>query len=344
MNDLERDLTSLFQEKAASVDPVPTAPEGVLRRGRRRQVRNVVGGVAGAVAVVVIALLVAGSVAAPPTQVPVGRVDSWTTGGQLQTTVAGGATSATFEALGTTWRVRDDMEGATLEQVGGTPSATIYSLINGSGIEVDEPGGTIFLEQTAPDVDRVFVAIDGDGTAEGRWMQTFRDNCRTPRAPVGRPGSGRRDRHATCRQPDPDPRLVADAPHPAARGRRDGRLRRRRLVGPALGRGVSVRGCAPSPGRRGIGRRHVHLGMESGAAQPRVRGRPEACGGGGHRTGRDDRRSAGTRRVAHDAVLRATRRLRELERHRDLRRSAHGRQRVHAGSPRRERPAARGTR
>jgi len=181
MNDLERDLTSLFQEKAASVEPVPTAPENVLRRGRRRQVRNLVGGVAGAVAVVVIALLVVGSVAAPPAQVPVGHVDSWTTGGQLRTTVEGGATSATFDAFGTTWRVRDDLEGATIEQVGGAPSATVYSLLNGSGIQVNEPGGTIFLEQTAPDVDRVFVAVDGDGTIEGRWMQTFRDNA-------GRPG------------------------------------------------------------------------------------------------------------------------------------------------------------
>ena len=181
MNDLEHDLTSLFREKAASVDPMPTAPEGVLRRGRRRQIGIVLGGLAGAVVVLVVALLVVGSIAAPPTQVPVGRADSWTTGGQLETTVEGGATSATFEALGTTWRLRDDMEGATLQQVGGTPSGTVYSLINGSGTEVDASGGTIFLEQTAPDVDRLFVAIDGGGRAEGRWMQTFRDNA-------GRPG------------------------------------------------------------------------------------------------------------------------------------------------------------
>ncbi|HUL85732.1 MAG TPA: hypothetical protein VLX89_09510, partial [Actinomycetota bacterium] len=166
MNDLERDLTALFQEKAASVDPVPMAPEGVLRRGRRRQFGTVAGGLLGAVAVVIVALLVVGSIAPPPAQVPVGRVAAWTTGGQLVTTVEGGATSATFEALGRTWRVRDDMEGATLEQVGGTPSATVYSLLNGSGTEVDEPGGTIFLEQTAPDVDRVFVAVEGEGPAE----------------------------------------------------------------------------------------------------------------------------------------------------------------------------------
>ena len=200
MNDLERDLTSLFHEKAASVDPVPTAPEGVLRRGRRRQIGNLVGGVAGAVAVVVIALLVAGSAAAPPTQVPVGRVDSWTTGGQLKTTVQGAATSATFDAFGTTWRVRDGTrdgtEGVSLEQIGGTPSTTIYQLMNGSGIEVDEPGGTFFLEQTAPDVDRAFVAIDGDGLAQGRWMQTLDNSGRPGRLwviPV--PGAGTGTQH-----------------------------------------------------------------------------------------------------------------------------------------------------
>jgi len=194
MNDLERDLTALFQQKAASVDPVPMAPDGVLRRGRRRQFGTVAGGLLGAVALVIVGLLVVGSITPPPAQVSVGRVARWTTGGQLVTTVEGGATSATFDALGRTWRVRDDMEGATLEQVGGTPSATVYSLLNGSGTEVDEPGGTIFLEQTAPDVDRVFVAVEGEGPAEGRWMQTFRDNAGRPGrlwvVPVPGTGSG----------------------------------------------------------------------------------------------------------------------------------------------------------
>ena len=197
MNDLERDLTSLFQEKASSVEPMPTAPDSVLRRGRRRQVRTVLAGLAGAVAVVVVALLVVGSIAAPPAQVPVGRVDSWTTGGPLGTTVEGGATSATFEAFGTTWQMRDDMAGATLEQTGSNSNGTVYTLLNGSGIQVDEPQGTFFLEQEAPDVDRVFVAVDGYGTIEGRWMQTFRDNAGRPGrlwvVPV--PGSGTGTQH-----------------------------------------------------------------------------------------------------------------------------------------------------
>jgi hypothetical protein len=63
MNDLERDLHELFEQRATAIDAPVLAPDAVLRRGRRRQVRTVAGGALAsvlAIAVAVAAINVAG--------------------------------------------------------------------------------------------------------------------------------------------------------------------------------------------------------------------------------------------------------------------------------------------
>jgi hypothetical protein len=104
----------------------------------------------------------------------------WTTGGELPTVVIGGTTEATFDAFGVSWTITDDENGVTLQRSFGGETS-FHELINGEGIQIDVPGGTFVLEQTDPGIDRVSVSVDGGGTVEGRWMQTFRDAA-------GRPG------------------------------------------------------------------------------------------------------------------------------------------------------------
>ncbi len=62
MNDLERDLHELFDQRARDVDPAGLAPESVLRRGRRRQARTVIGGALAGVVVLAVAMAAVGSV------------------------------------------------------------------------------------------------------------------------------------------------------------------------------------------------------------------------------------------------------------------------------------------
>lgn len=104
----------------------------------------------------------------------------WTTGGELPTVVIGGTTEATFDAFDASWTITDDANGVTLQRSSGGETS-FHELVNGEGVQVDVPGGTFVLEQTDPNIDRVSVSVDGDGTVEGRWMQTFRDAA-------GRPG------------------------------------------------------------------------------------------------------------------------------------------------------------
>ena len=40
MNDLERDLHELFDQRARDVDPAVLAPDAIIRRGHRRQART----------------------------------------------------------------------------------------------------------------------------------------------------------------------------------------------------------------------------------------------------------------------------------------------------------------
>lgn len=72
MNDLERELKDLFDERARGVDTPVLAPEAVLRRGRRRQARTVVGGVLAGVVAVAVAVSAVAAVRRPDAVVPAG--------------------------------------------------------------------------------------------------------------------------------------------------------------------------------------------------------------------------------------------------------------------------------
>lgn len=158
MNDLRHDLTALFQEKADSIETPAVAPPEVLRRGRRRQGGMVFGGAAGLIAAGLVIFVVVQASRAPttehvggpsvtPTATPGTGV--WPGGGELPTVVVGGATKATFDALGASWTITDDANGVTLERtLGGDTS--FHELYNGQGTQVDEAGGTFVLEQTYP--------------------------------------------------------------------------------------------------------------------------------------------------------------------------------------------------
>ncbi len=301
MNDLERDLTSLFREKADSVDPMPTAPEGVLRRGRRRQVGIVLGGAGrrgrGAGGRAARRRIDRGASDAGPRGSSVTPLDdgrsSWQCPPCRRRRDERDVRRPRYDVA-----VTDDMEGSPSSARRRPPSAPSTRSINGRA-----PRWTCREARSSSSRrDRRrsrFVAVDGGGTVEGA-------GCRpSGTTPVARdalwvvPLPGQRDRHDSMSATSPRPRLSWPyAPHRAARGRPDGGLRRRRLVGPALGRGVSVRGRASFPRPSGVWRRHMHQGLASGSSQHRVRRRTEACGGGGHRTGRHDRSSARTRWVA----------------------------------------------
>ena len=62
MNDLERDLHELFDQRSRDVDPAVLAPAAVIRRGHRRQARTAVGGVLAGVVVIAIAVAAVGSI------------------------------------------------------------------------------------------------------------------------------------------------------------------------------------------------------------------------------------------------------------------------------------------
>ena len=75
MNDLERDLRALFDERARHMDTPTAAPERVLRRGRRREVRTVIAGVVASVLVVGLAVAATNLVRRPADTLPGGRND-----------------------------------------------------------------------------------------------------------------------------------------------------------------------------------------------------------------------------------------------------------------------------
>jgi hypothetical protein len=83
MNDLERDLTQLFHEKADTITTAPRAPETLLRRGRRHQVATVLAGtLAGAALIVVVIGVGSGLCETAPT-------DSQSTQGRRRPTRSG---------------------------------------------------------------------------------------------------------------------------------------------------------------------------------------------------------------------------------------------------------------
>jgi len=187
MNDLERDLATLFRDRANTIDTPAIAPDGVLRRGRRRRTGTVLGAAAGTIAAVLAIALVVQAFRAPTTEqvggpsvTPSGTTD-WTIGGrELPTQVLNGATIARFAALGDAWRLEDDNTGLTLTNASGVFERA-FAFADGGGAQVDVAGGMLLLEQTIPGVQRVAVRVDGGETIDGAWMTTFRDD-------QGRPG------------------------------------------------------------------------------------------------------------------------------------------------------------
>jgi hypothetical protein len=203
MNDLKRDLTALFHDKADSVETPAVAPSDVLRRGRRRQGGMVLGTAAGLIAAGLVIFVVVQASHAPtseqvggpsvtPTATPTGvEGGAWTSSGPLPTVVVEGATKATFDAFDASWTITDDQNGVTLERTSGA-FTSFHQLYNGQGTQVDVPGGTFVLEQTDRSVARVSASLDGGGAVEGAWMQTFRDAGGRPGRiwVVPLPGSG----------------------------------------------------------------------------------------------------------------------------------------------------------
>ena len=76
MNDLERDLKNLFDDKARDVDAATLAPPSVLARGRRRQARTVLVGGLASIAVVAIAVAGVSSALGRRSEIPAGTPDS----------------------------------------------------------------------------------------------------------------------------------------------------------------------------------------------------------------------------------------------------------------------------
>ena len=75
MNDMERDLHELFDQRARDVDPEVLAPAAVIRRGRRRQARTAVGGVLAGVVAIAVAVAAVGSIQRSNSVTPAGTND-----------------------------------------------------------------------------------------------------------------------------------------------------------------------------------------------------------------------------------------------------------------------------
>ncbi len=73
MNDLERELQHLFEQRARDVDPAALAPDSIIRRGRRRQARTVFGGAVAGVVAIAVAIASVGSIQRPDDSTPAGR-------------------------------------------------------------------------------------------------------------------------------------------------------------------------------------------------------------------------------------------------------------------------------
>ena len=75
MNDLERDLHELFDQRSRDVDPAVLAPDAIIRRGHRRQARTAVGGVLAGVVVIAVAVAAVGSIQRSDGVTPAGTND-----------------------------------------------------------------------------------------------------------------------------------------------------------------------------------------------------------------------------------------------------------------------------
>jgi len=70
MNDLERDLATLFRERADDIETRTVPPGNVLRRGRRRQIGTILGGSALFVSTILLLIIAIASVRSAPNSVP----------------------------------------------------------------------------------------------------------------------------------------------------------------------------------------------------------------------------------------------------------------------------------
>jgi hypothetical protein len=128
MNDLERDLTTLFLERAESIDALPLAPDEVLRRGHRRQLRTVIGGSAVALASIAALVFVVGALRPAPSRLPVAPSEP--------------ARTATIHGISVTapegWTLVDDWPLASV-----LPVSSQTCSFSATGIAVvPSPGGT----------------------------------------------------------------------------------------------------------------------------------------------------------------------------------------------------------
>ena len=125
MNDLERDLQDLFEQRARDVDPTGPAPEAIIRRGHRRQARTVIGGVLASVVAIAVAVAAVGSIDDPNDRTPGGSqplpARSTTIGGVPVTAPAG-------------WTLVDDWPLAALM---ATSSSTCTFTATGAAIGGD---------------------------------------------------------------------------------------------------------------------------------------------------------------------------------------------------------------
>jgi hypothetical protein len=128
MNDLERDLRELFAERARNAESPTLAPEQVLRRGRRREIRTVAMGVVASVVVIALALAVSNVVRTPVDTVPGGSQElparSTTIGGVPVTAPAG-------------WTLIDDTPAVNLI------ATSVACSFTAGGTEVDANGSPV---------------------------------------------------------------------------------------------------------------------------------------------------------------------------------------------------------
>jgi hypothetical protein len=127
MNDLERDLRELFRDRAGSVDAPTLAPEPVLRRSRRRQVRTVAAGAAATAIVLLAALVAIAAIHTPTAKVPSGP----SAYGQRTATIDGIAVTAPAG-----WTLIDDSPMARI-----LPSSSESCSFSATGVPVG-PGAS----------------------------------------------------------------------------------------------------------------------------------------------------------------------------------------------------------
>jgi hypothetical protein len=195
MNDLERAITTLLQDRAGEVAPVSGASERILRRAKRRQVETVVAGVIGAMAIAAALVFGVKALNSPNANVPASKPGAiWTTGGELPVTWSTDGATARFEAVRTDWQVTAKRSKSNGENIGVMADGKLATETRamGLGLQYTAPNGTMLIEHTGPGTQRVWITL-ADGThLEGRWLPvgTAADSDRFWVIPVPQEGSG----------------------------------------------------------------------------------------------------------------------------------------------------------